>query len=121
MGTGGCPDRPIRRVRAKGRYLTKAQYFSFGSHRWSWGGLLRRNLHYRDIHRVISALRALPRRGWRIELRWAVLALFGFAGIVCGYDILVFEPVSPLVLAVIGVVGAGSFAFIQRRRHANIG
>jgi hypothetical protein len=68
-----------------------------------------------------SALRAIPKRGWRVGLRWAGFALLGFVGSLCVYDILVFEPVSPLILALVGVVSAAAFGFIRKKRHATSG
>jgi len=67
------------------------------------------------------ALRAVPNRGWRIPLRWIAFGLFSFAALFCAYDILVFEPVSPLVLAFIGLAIVAPFIVIRRNRHATVG
>jgi hypothetical protein len=45
------------------------------------------------------ALRAVPRRGWRGVVRKAGMGVDAVVGGLCAYDILVFEPVSKLVLA----------------------
>ena len=64
------------------------------------------------------AVRAVPNRGWRIPLRWIGFGLFSFAALLCAYDVLVFEPVSPLALALIIVA---AFVLIRRNRHAMAG
>lgn len=65
-----------------------------------------------------SALREIPKRGWRVALRWAGFAFVSFVGSLCAYDILVFEPVSPPILA---LVFAALFGFVRKKRHATIG
>jgi len=67
------------------------------------------------------ALRAIPKRGWRIPMRWTGFALIGFPGSLYAYGILVFEPVSPLILALVGVVSVALLSFIRKKRHATIG
>jgi hypothetical protein len=67
---------------------------------------------------LLLALRRIPNRGWRIALRWIGFALVGLAGSFFACGILVFEPVSPLILALAGVVFMAAFGFIRKRRHA---
>jgi hypothetical protein len=47
--------------------------------------------------------------------------LVSFAGSFFAYGILVFEPVSPLILAFAGVLSVSAFGFIRKRRHATSG
>jgi len=67
-----------------------------------------------------SALRAIPKQGWRLALRWIGFGLVGFMGSLF-YDILVFEPVSPLILAFVAAVVMAVLNFIGRKRHALVG
>lgn len=70
---------------------------------------------------IWGALRALPKRGWRIALRWIGFAFVACAGGLYAYDILVFEPMSPLVLAACGSMLAAFYTFVRRRtRHATV-
>ena len=68
-----------------------------------------------------SALRVMPRRGWRVALRWIGFTFVAFAGSFYVYDLLVFEPVSPLVLGAIGAVFVSLFRFIRRKRRSVVG
>jgi hypothetical protein len=65
-------------------------------------------------------LRAMPKRGWRGALRWVGFAFMALAGSLYAYDILIFEPVSPFVLAGCGAISAALFSFIRRKRHATV-
>jgi hypothetical protein len=66
-------------------------------------------------------LRAMPKQGWRAALRWLGFALVGVAGFVLGYDILVFEPLSPLVLGGCGAIVWSLIRVIRRKKHATVG
>lgn len=67
------------------------------------------------------ALRAVPNRGWRAAVRWIGFAFVGVAGSLCAYDIILFEPVSPLVLGGCGALALALIRVIRRKRHAIIG
>jgi len=67
------------------------------------------------------ALRAMPKRGWRGVLRWVGFAFVGVAGSLYAYDMLVFEPVSPLVLGACGAIVLVFIRFTCRKRHAVVG
>ena len=66
------------------------------------------------------ALRSMPKRGWRATLRWLGFAFVGVAGFLLAYDILVFEPVSPLVPSGCGVIIWALIRAIRRKRHATV-
>lgn len=66
-------------------------------------------------------LRAMPKRGWRAALRGLGFAFVGVAGFFLAYDILVFEPLSPLVLGGCGVIFWVLIRVIHRKRHATVG
>ena len=70
---------------------------------------------------IYSALRAIPKQGWRLALRWIGFGFAGFAGSLCAYDILVFEPVSPLILAFVAAVSMVVLKLVRRKRHATVG
>jgi hypothetical protein len=68
---------------------------------------------------LYSALRAMPKQsGWAV-LRWFGFALVGAAGCFYAYDILVFEPVSPLILAGCGVIFVALFHFFRKKATRN--
>jgi hypothetical protein len=67
------------------------------------------------------ALRSMPKRGWRAALRWLGFAFVGVAGFLFAYYILVFEPVSPLVLGGCGSIVWALIRVIPRKRHATVG
>jgi hypothetical protein len=67
------------------------------------------------------ALRAMPKRGWRMGLRSVGFALFGLAAFLCAYDILVFEPVSPPVLGGVCLTFILAVVFFRRRSHELVG
>jgi hypothetical protein len=60
-------------------------------------------------------LRRIPRRGWRVPLRWAGLGIVAFAVACYTYVILVFEPISPLVLAGCDLMLGAARAFARSR------
>jgi hypothetical protein len=66
-------------------------------------------------------LRAMPKRGWRAALRWVGFAFISFAAFIFAYDVLVFQPLSPLVLASCVAICAALYSFIRRRKHATVG
>ncbi len=66
-------------------------------------------------------LLAMPKRGWRAALRWVGFGFVGVAGSLFAYDILVFEPVSPLVLAGCGAIVWVLIRVTHRKRHAILG
>ena len=66
-------------------------------------------------------LRAMPKRGWRAALRLLGFAFVGVAGFFLAYDILVFEPLSPLVLGGCGAIVWALIRVIRRKRHAIVG
>ena len=68
-----------------------------------------------------TALRALPKRGWRATVRSLGLTFVAVAGILFAYHILVFAPVSPVVLVGIGAIFAALFRVVRRKRHAIVG
>ena len=67
------------------------------------------------------ALRSMPERGWRAALRWLGLAFVRVAGFLLGYDILMFEPVSPLVLGGFGAIVWALIRVIRRKRQLTTG
>ena len=70
---------------------------------------------------IYSALRAIPKQGWQFALRWIGFGLVGFAGSLCAYDVLVFEPVSPLILAIVAAAFIAVLKLVRRKRHATVG
>jgi hypothetical protein len=66
-------------------------------------------------------LHAMPKRGWRTVLRRFGFAFVGVAGFFLAYDILVFEPLSPLVLGGSGTMVWVIIRVIRRKRHATFG
>jgi hypothetical protein len=68
--------------------------------------------------RLYLALRGIPKHGWRLALRWTGLGLVCFAGSLFAYDVLLFEPVSPLILGFAGAVVIGALRFFRRKRYA---
>jgi len=69
---------------------------------------------------LFVALLAIPNRGWRIPFQWTGFALVSLAASFFAYGILVFEPVSPLILALAGVLFMEAVGFIRKRRHATV-
>lgn len=67
------------------------------------------------------ALRLMPKRGWRAALRGLGLVFVGGAGFLLAYDILFFEPVSPLVLIGCGALVYGLVRLVLRKRHLHVG
>jgi len=65
-------------------------------------------------------LRAMHKRGWRAALRGLGLAFVGIAGFFLAYDILVFEPLSPLVLGGCGAIIWLLIRVIRRKRYATV-
>jgi drug/metabolite transporter (DMT)-like permease len=70
---------------------------------------------------IYSALRAIPKQGWRLALRWIGFGLVGFAGSLCAYDVLVFEPLSPVILAFVAAASMAVLNLVRRKRHATVG
>ncbi len=70
---------------------------------------------------LYSALRAIPKQGWRLALRWIGFGLVGFVGSLWAYDVLVFEPVSPFILALVAAAFMAALKYVRRRRHAVVG
>jgi hypothetical protein len=66
-------------------------------------------------------LHAMPKRGWRVVLQWVGFAFVGLAGSLLAYDILVFEPVSPVVLGGCGVIVWALIRGTHRKRDATVG
>lgn len=66
------------------------------------------------------ALRLMPTRGWRGALRRLGFAFVGVAGFLLGYDILVIEPVSPLVLGGCGAIVWAFIRVIRAKRYATV-
>ncbi len=67
---------------------------------------------------LYSAFRAMPTRGWYGPIRALGFAVVGLAMGLYVYGILVFEPVSPLVLLGCVSVYKALFRFIRRKRIA---
>jgi len=68
-----------------------------------------------------SRLLSIPKRGWRAALRALGLGLNGLAGCLIGYEILVFEPLSPLVLSGCAAVIWSLIRGFRQNRHATLG
>ncbi|MBI3879570.1 MAG: hypothetical protein HY301_05840 [Verrucomicrobia bacterium] len=66
------------------------------------------------------ALRAVPERGWRVPLRRVGFAFVTIAGGLFAYDMLVFEPVSPLVLAGGGFMFGAAIDYVRKRTRRSI-
>ena len=63
------------------------------------------------------ALRALPKRGWWKAARSVGFLFLACAGALYAYDVLMFEPVSPLVLVGFGCLLATAGGFFHRKKQ----
>jgi len=70
--------------------------------------------------RLYFGLLSMPKRGWRAASRWLGFAFVGVAGFLLAYDILVFEPLSPLVLGGCGALVWALACVLRRKRPATV-
>ena len=66
--------------------------------------------------RLKRGLLAMPNRGWRVPLRWAGFGVVFVVGGFVGYDVLVFEPISPL-LVVLGALVFMTISGVMRKKR----
>jgi hypothetical protein len=67
---------------------------------------------------LLIALLRMPTQGWRAPLRWIGFGFVAIAGVFYLYGVLVFGPVSPLVLMAIGIVLIVVVNLISRKRQS---